>query len=156
MWTQSALRLKSCFVLSLAIPALLSLPAFCTLGQNVSSIAGDQAHLKASSRVSVGTSYSVHEMSTPQGTRVRQFVSPGGTVFAVSWRGAAPNLQQLLGSYFEEYVAAASERRAVRGRGLHIETGDLVVETGGHMRFVVGRAFLRSKLPQGVVSDHIR
>jgi hypothetical protein len=157
MWNQPVFaRLKCLLVLCLVVPAVLSLPSFCALGGDVSSIASDQAHLKASERVVLGQSYTVHEMSTPQGTTIRQFVSPQGNVFAVSWRGAAPNLQQLLGEYFEEYVTAATQRRAVRGRGLHIETGDLVVETGGHMRFVVGRAFLRSKLPQGVAGDDIR
>src|SRR5512141_3145214 len=129
-------------------------PAFCSLGDDVASVTSDQAHLKSSIRVLVMNSYSIHEMRTPVGTTIRQFVSPSGTVFAVAWQGFSPDLQQLLGSHFEEYVAASQP--AARGRGVHIETGDLVVETGGHMRFVVGHAFLRSKLPQGVNADDLR
>ena len=140
-------RLKS--YVFLLVPALLSIPAFCVLGQDVSSVTSDQVHMKASVRVLVTNSYSVHEMQMPTGTTVRQFASPSGTVFAVTWQGFSPDLQQLLGEYFEQYVAAGSQNTR-RGRGVYIDTGDLVVETGGHMRYVVGRAYLRSKLPQGV------
>jgi len=76
-------------------------------------------------------------------------------VFAVSWHGFPPDLRQLLGEHFDEYMAAASET-ARRGRSVHIETGDLVVDSGGHMRYSVGRAFLSSKLPSGVDRDEIR
>lgn len=155
MWNQFA-RLRVPLYLVLVVPALLSIPAFCTLGEDVSSIASDQAHMKSSVRVLVTSSYSVHEMRTPAGTTVRQFVSPAGTVFAITWQGFSPDLQQLLGSYFSEYLAAASSQHSRRGRGVFIDTGDLVVETGGHMRFVAGRAFLRSKLPQGVDPDALQ
>ena len=77
---------------------------------------------------------------------MRQFISPAGMVFAVSWQGSAPDLQQLLGTYFDEFESAATSDPSRRGRGMHVDDGDLVVDTGGHMRFVTGRAFLRSKL----------
>jgi hypothetical protein len=131
-------------------------PAFGVLGEDVSSVASDQAHLKASIRMVPHQFYSVQEMQTPSGTTVRQFVSPAGTVFAVAWQGSAPDLEQLLGSYFDEFEAVASTVPSRRGRGTHVDTGDLVVDTGGHMRFVTGRAFLRSKLPTQVTSDDVR
>jgi hypothetical protein len=142
------------------IPSLLSLllcaaPSFATLGEDASSIRADQAHLNASERVVAARLYSVHEMQTPAGTVIRQYVSPTGTVFAVSWRGFTPDLQQILGHHFDEYKAALSQK-AHRGEGAHIDTGDLVVDFGGHMRYVVGRALLRSKLPSSVTSDEIR
>jgi hypothetical protein len=133
-----------------------TLPAFATLGEDASSVTADQAHLKASVRLLPHQFYSVQEMQTPSGTTVRQFVSPAGTVFAVSWQGSAPDLQQLLGTYFDEFESAATSEPSRRGRGMHLDNGDLVVDTGGHMRFVVGRAFLRSKLPAQVTSDDIR
>lgn len=119
-------------------------------------MASDQAHMKASVRVLVTSSYAIHEMSMAGGTTVRQFASPAGTVFAVTWQGFSPDLQQLLGEYFDEYLAAASSPHARRGRGVYVDTGDLVVETGGHMRFAVGRAYLRSKVPQGVDVNALR
>jgi len=134
---------------------LWAAPGFATLGQDVSSVRDDQAHLNASETVVTSQLYSVHEMKTPGGTTIREYVSPAGTVFAVSWHGFPPDLRQLLGEHFDEYMAAASET-ARRGRGVHIETDDLVVESGGHMRYSVGRAFLSSKLPSGVSRDEIR
>ena len=132
-----------------------ALPGFATLGEDSSSVQADQAHLNASVRVVATQSYSIHEMQTPAGTTIRQYVSPAGQVFAISWHGFSPDLRQLLGTHFDEYVAAASQQ-SHRGRVVHIETGDLVFNSGGHMRYVVGHAFLRSKLPSGVASDEIR
>jgi hypothetical protein len=145
---------KTAFLLSLSLCACAS--AWAALGADVSSIQADQAHLRASVRIVSAQQYAVHEMQTPAGTTIRQFVSPSGTVFAVSWQGSAPDLQQLLGDYFDGYVQAAQSQRSHRGRGFRIDTGDFVFESGGHMRFVTGRAFLRSKLPSGVSSDQIR
>ena len=134
---------------------LLWSPAFASLGDDASSVQRDQAHMNASVRVTTAEHFSIHEMQTPAGTMVRQYVSPAGTVFAISWQGNSPDLQQLLGDYFDGYISVASQT-AHRGRGTRIDTGELVVETGGHMRYIVGRAFLRSKLPSGVSSDDIR
>lgn len=138
-----------------ALVSLVITPLFASLGEDVSSIRSDQLQLKASARVLPGRLYSVHEMQTPSGTVIRQFVSPAGTVFAVTWRGFPPNLRQLLGSYFGEYVQAASRQTASRGRSFHLDNGDLVVDSAGHMRSVVGRAFLRQKMPSGVSGDEI-
>lgn len=135
---------------------VMAVPAFATLGENESSVHSDQAHLKAATRSVRARFYSVQEMQTPAGTTIRQFVSPAGTVFGVSWRGSAPDLQQLLGSYFEQFVSASRNERSPRGRGVHIDNGDLVIDTGGHMRYVVGRAYLRSKMPSQVTSDEVR
>ena len=141
--------------LLMAFASLMASRAFATLGEDVSSIKSDQVHLEASVRVLPKPLYSVDEMQTSSGTTIQQFVSSDGRVFAVSWRGSAPNLRQLLGSYFDEYIRAADAQPAPRGRAVHIESGDLVVDAGGHMRFHVGRAFLKSRLPQGVSADEI-
>ncbi|HZQ94481.1 MAG TPA: DUF2844 domain-containing protein [Candidatus Sulfotelmatobacter sp.] len=144
---------------STALPVIVLLatvPALAALGEDAASIQADQAHLRASVRILPGQYYSVHEMQTPAGTTIRQFVTPAGAVFAVQWQGSAPDLRQILGRYFDEFVAASESQPARRGRGLHLETGDLVFESGGHMRYVVGRAYLRSKMPAGVTSDDVR
>jgi uncharacterized protein DUF2844 len=144
------------FVAVFAVCLCASAPALAVLGGDLSSIQSDQARLRASVRIMPARQYTVHEMQTPAGTTIRQFVSPSGTVFAVSWQGTAPDLQQLLGDYFNQYLQAAGAQPSRRGRGVHIDTGDFVFESGGHMRFVTGRAFLRSKMPSGVRSDQIR
>lgn len=141
---------------ALAVSLATAASAFAALGGDVSSVQADQARLHASERIIPAQKYTVHEMQTARGTLVRQFVSPEGIVFAVSWQGSAPDLEQLLGSYFDQYVQAVQAQPSRRARGVHIDTGDFVLESGGHMRFVTGRAFLRSKLPSGVSSDQIR
>src|SRR5450755_5113228 len=84
-----------------------SVPAFAALGADASSIASDGLQMKGMVRVSAAQAYSVHEIETPSGTLVREYVSPAGKVFAVAWRGPKmPDLQQTLGVYFKQYSEA--------------------------------------------------
>lgn len=131
--------------------------AFAALGQDVSSVQSDGVHMKAAVTVLPGQSYSVHELRAPTGTRIREFVSPAGQVFAISWQGSSiPDLRQLLGQYFDQYMQAAQTTTRVQRHVVHIETGEMVFDSGGHMRFIAGRAYLRDKLPDGVNADAIR
>ena len=135
---------------------LVSSSAFAALGQDVSSVQSDGVHMKAAVSVLPGRSYSVHELRAPSGTAVKEFVSPAGRVFGVSWQGpATPDLRELLGEYFDRYMQAAQTTQRMSRRVVHIETEDLVFESSGHMRFKMGRAYLRSKLPDGVGTDDI-
>jgi hypothetical protein len=141
--------------LMLACMLLFSPLAFGALGQDISSVPSDAARMKASVNLLPGAVYSTHEMRLSTGTTVREFASPAGQVFGVSWQGpSVPDLRQLLGSYFEQYLQAA-ESSPRQHRVVHIETGDLVFESGGHMGFIVGRAYLRSKLPDGATADAV-
>lgn len=131
-------------------------PAFAALGEDASSVQSDSARIKAAVEVVPGQAYSVHQMQLSTGTTVKEFISPTGQVFAVSWQGPyTPDLRQLLGRYFDRYTNAAQNPQRAARRMVHIETGDLVFESGGHMRFIVGRAYLRSKLPDGATPDVI-
>ena len=141
---------------------LLSMVFFCSvafagLGEDVSSVQIDGVRMKAEVRLLPSQGFAIHELSVPSGTHVREFVSPSGQVFGISWQGPyAPDLRQLLGQYFEQYMQAAQTMPRIFRRGIHLETGDLVFESGGHMRFMVGRAYLRSKLPDGVSANDVR
>ena len=149
-------RILPCFAILASLLALSS-PASATLGENVGSIQADQARIQAQARIVPAQSFTIHELRVATGTVVREFVSPSGTVFGVAWQGPfAPDLRQLLGAHFDEYSQAAHSRESRRGSGLHIETGDMVFDSGGHMRFIVGRAYLRSKIPDGVKSNVVR
>lgn len=140
-----------------ACTLLIGSSAFAVLGQDVSSVQSDGARIRAAVSILPGRSYSIHQMRTPSGTSVKEFVSPAGQVFGVSWQGpSTPDLRQLLGEYFDQYMQADQTTPRVSRRVVHIETGDLVVESGGHMRFKEGRAYLRSKLPDGVNIDDVR
>jgi len=136
---------------------LAAVAAFPTLGEDVASVGADGVRMNAQVRVVVDQAYSVHQLSSPSGTIVREFVSPGGTVFGLSWQGPfTPDLRQLLGTHFDEYVQASQSDQGHIAHMVHVESGDLVVESAGHMRFSVGRAYLRSKMPSGVTADALR
>ena len=135
---------------------VLSLPAFAALGSDESSIQADQAQMRASLRTTRTATYTVHELQAPTGHLVREYVSPTGTVFGVAWHGPSkPDLRQILGTHFDEFMQAAQANR--RGHGpLVVNLPGLVVSSGGHMRAFSGRAYLPQMLPEGVSADSMR
>jgi hypothetical protein len=138
-----------------------SLPAQASLGGNVSSVESDRAQLNARIQVMQHNAYDIHEMQAPGGTVVDEYVSPEGKVFAVTWHGQfPPPMQQILGTYFQQYSAALGAQQAqprVYGHHpLNIQQQGLVVQTGGHMRAYFGRAYLPGQLPQGITASQIQ
>jgi hypothetical protein len=137
----------------------LPIPALAALGGDVSSVQEDQAQMKGTLKTTEHNSYTVHEIKAGDGTVVREYASPAGEVFGVSWQGPfIPDMKQLLGSYFDAYSSAAqAQRTAHRGRApLNIQQPGLVVESNGHMRSYSGRVYDPGKLPQGVNANDIR
>ena len=139
-----------------------SAPAFAALGAAVGPATGTEqaqagaASAKASARVTSYNGYSVSEVVEPSGTTVREYIGTDNIVFAVSWQGPSmPNLQQLLGSYADQYVSAASAPHPGR-RAVAIQSDQLVLHSGGHMRSFAGSAYVPALLPQGVTPDNIR
>lgn len=141
----------------------LALPAFAVLGGDASSVSADAVHMKATAEVQIKRAptglYTTHTIQSPQGTVVREFVSPDGRVFGVAWQGPfIPNLQQILGTYFQQYSTAAREAKSKRAgrRPLNIRQPGLVVQTSGMMRSYWGRAYAPDLLPQGVSANEIQ
>ena len=147
----------------LAIAAALLIaaatPAWASLGGDAASVQADQVHMQGSRRTMVAKSYTVHEIQAATGTVVREFVSPEGKVFGVAWEGPwPPDMRQVLGSYFDQFVQAARSRGGARmgRRPLVINQPGLVVQTGGHMRAFAGRAYVPEMLPSGVGAENIQ
>jgi len=137
---------------------MLALPfsASATLGEASTSTEVDRASMKATLRMLPAVKYTVHEIRTPSGTALREYVSPSGSVFAVAWQGPViPDLRQALGIYFDRYTEAAKAKRTGH-RHLAILQPDLVVQSNGHMRAFSGRAYLPKMLPQGVTVEELR
>ncbi len=137
----------------------LGLPAFAALGGDASSVQTDQAYMKASIKTTAGQAYTLHEIKTPMGTVVHEFVSADGRVFAIAWHGPfMPPMQQLLGSYFQQFSAGVQAHHAgpVRHGPLNIQEAGLVVQSRGHPRGYFGRAYVPAMLPQGVTPDQLR
>jgi Protein of unknown function (DUF2844) len=141
-------------LLSLICPAF----AWCALGDTVSSVEADRVQMRGAVRVQQVNGISVHEISDDHGTQVREFVSPQGSVFAVAWQGQfIPDLQQVLGKYFDQYSEAVRAQKAsyVGRRPINIQLPGLVVQMTGHMRAYSGRAYLPAMVPTGVALDSI-
>lgn len=136
----------------------LAMPAFASLGASVKSVEADRAQMTAQETVTHAAGFDIHEMRAPYGTVVDEYVSQGGTVFAVTWHGQfPPQMQQVLGRYFQEYSAALQVRQPQYGHHpLDIQEHDLVVQTFGHMGAYYGRAYLPEQVPAGVEADRIQ
>ena len=128
------------------------LPALAALGGNTASVHADQLQLKATVRTLPASAFTQFELQLPSGTTVRQYVSASGAVFAVTWEGASlPDLQRLLGSYFQRYVDAGG------GTGPRlIQQPGLVVSSVGHMRAFRGRAYVPGLMPEGIALEEIQ
>jgi hypothetical protein len=151
-------RTISLALLVAILPALLVLsgPAAAALGGNEASIAADQTQMKATRRIVSSQKYRTHEIQIASGTLVREYVSPQGQVFAVTWKGPLkPDLQQILGEHFADYVAAASGKHSRRGPVLLQQPG-LVIQSGGHVRAFSGRAYIPQMIPAGVSVDALQ
>lgn len=133
-----------------------SVAAAAELGGHSSAITSEQLRIKATLRRQdiadparpASINYSVYELTSEIGTRIREYADASGIVFAVTWQGPAkPNLDMLLGRHFQAFIAAPSQP----GTGpKYLKRPDLVVFSGGHPRAFVGRAYLPALIPAGV------
>jgi hypothetical protein len=136
---------------------IFSAPAFAGLGGDASSVTADTAKMKGEARSTPTGGYTVNQITLPSGTVMNEYVSAEGKVFAVTWKGPwIPDLSQALGSYFEEYKAAASVAPHSGHHHLSVQQPDLVVMTGGHMRAWNGKAWVPSLLPPNFSVDEIK
>jgi hypothetical protein len=137
------------------VGTLWSCVASATLGETEASIATEPQLAAASIKETMRGSYRVHEIQQPSGTVIREYAGLDGKVFAVTWHGPfLPNLRQTLGSYFDQYAAAAPAGRQDRNH-LQVHESNLVVQIGGHMRAYSGRAYLPQALPSGVAAGDL-
>jgi len=145
-------RLLAPVALSVALPGITQ----AALGDTVASVEVDRVQMKAALKTSQTALYTVHEMQTPSGTTVREFVSPAGVVFAVTWQGPSmPDLRQALGAYFPIYQTAPPTGRFGHSHRA-VERPDLVVRSGGHLRSFFGLAYVPRLVPAGVAADQLK
>ena len=139
------------------IVLFLSSSALAALGGAAASVQADQAQMNGTLRTAAATAaYTQYDIQMPSGTVVREYVSSSGVVFAVAWEGPSlPDLRQVLGRFFDQYVQAANAQGGSAGPRL-IQLPGLVVNAGGHMRAFFGKAYVPQMLPQGVGPDQIQ
>jgi hypothetical protein len=147
----------------LAATALLacSAAARATLGGDAASVETDRVQMLVPHAARLvqptGAAYTVHETALPSGTLVREYVSSAGVVFAVAWSGPfKPDLRQLMGPHFDTMNARQAGHVSAGRPFISQQEPDLVVESGGHPRSFVGRAYLPAALPAGVSAQDIQ
>ena len=127
--------------------------AWAGLGENESSIVGDRLRMRATHSLAHATQYTLHELQGADGSRITQYVTGNGKVFAVTWHTLyKPDLSSLLGRSYAAYTGAAHD--AARHGGMQRQFlhhgSDLVVQSSGHMSVYSGFAYRRSLLPPGI------
>jgi hypothetical protein len=141
-----------------ALGAFVAGTAHASLGGDAFSVQADQAELHGTLARYDRPQFIIQEIATDSGMRVREFLTPSGVVFALSWSGPAlPDLQQLLGASYLDYSHALSQLKQ-RGskRSVRLASDALIVEQEGHLRSYVGRAILPGVLPAGVPVAELR
>jgi hypothetical protein len=144
---------------TLSVLLVASVPASAELGGGVSSVYRDLEHTNGTIQVRNKQQYIIFEINGPTGTTVREFVSSDGTVFAIAWEGRfIPEMNQFLGTYFDQYSAAvkAQTRKYVGRRPLEIHLPNLVFESNGHMGWYYGRAYIPQTVPKQARVEDIR
>jgi Protein of unknown function (DUF2844) len=144
-------------LLLFSVLAFVSLPARAVLGDSAASVLNDQARMKGSLRSVDETAYVMHEITTDTGTVVREYVSPAGVVFAVSWEGQfPPDFEQLLGPYYQRAKQATAQQERPGRAPFFVDTPGLVVQQSGHARSFHGQAYIPQLIPEGVKASDIR
>ncbi len=144
-------------ILAFGSQLLCAAPARAGLGSDAAQVLADATAMLGVIQSTPGQQYDVQEITAGTGTRVREYLSRSGQVFAVSWVGpVVPDLRQLLGSHYDSYAKGLSALRPGLRRSVRIASGDLVVESGGHMRAYSGRAYLPAFIPPGVPLSELR
>jgi hypothetical protein len=143
---------------ALLVLALGSMRAWAGLGQPEASVTSDQLHMKSEHRVQDFQAYKVHELANTEGAVVREYVSPEGTVFGISWQGrSTPDMNQLLGNYVNNFQTATRDQTQIRQRrGITIRTNDFVYSNFCRMGVCSGSAYAPRLLPNNVSAEVMR
>jgi Protein of unknown function (DUF2844) len=135
-------------ICSILIGGVACAPALAALGGDASSVEVDRARVKGALHVAPAADYTVHEIQTPSGLVIHEYLSASGKVFAVTWRGPGiPDLHQLLGSYYAQFEQAVSAPH-YNHHQLTVQLPDLVVQSSGHLRSFYGSAWAPALVPQ--------
>lgn len=133
-----------------------SYSASAVLGGDEASVQADRLQMNGTIRTTQSGGFTLHEIQAASGAAVKEYVSPAGVVFALSWTGPSlPDLRQLLGPYFDTYVEAANAQRTGLGP-INVQQPGLVVQSGGKMRAFFGRAYVPAMIPPGVTAGEIQ
>jgi len=131
------------------------------LGEKPTPLAGTVNHAAApamarrlsASAPAAPSLYSMQETQLESSTVVREYTTPAGVVFAITWQGPVlPNLQTLLGNYFPAFSQETSRAQQAGHQRTRVlmQTPGLVVQSAGRMGRFRGHAYAPDLVPQGV------
>jgi Protein of unknown function (DUF2844) len=152
------MRFAKAILSTLLVLALGRMPALAGLGQPEASVTSDQLHMKSEHRVQDFQAYRVHELANTEGAVVREYVTPEGTVFGVTWQGrSTPDMNQLLGNYTNNFQTATRDQTQIRQRrGITIRMNDFVYTNFCRMGTCSGSAYVPKLLPSNVSTEVMR
>ena len=153
-----------CFVVSF-IFLLFSIQntVFAALGESLASIEADSKQHAAKKSIMIrsvqkpGGEFQVHQYAV-QAMAIREFVNAQGKVFAIAWQGNhSPRMEVLLGNYFQEYSNQLGSNPFRHGEGKRfIQTANLKVVRGGHVRALRGQMIATQLVPSGIDLNEIQ
>jgi hypothetical protein len=134
-------------------------PAQAVLGATAESVQADQFRFKGARTQSTTGQVTIHQISLPDGSSIREYVNPAGIVFAISWRTRLkPDLDALLGAPFTLRSATVGAAAGVAGlkRQPSIREPNLVVHQAGRMNAFGGLAYNPTLVPEGINAESLR
>lgn len=150
------MKLISPTVIAVVLAAAAAAPALAALGGDAASVQSDSLSMKSAVRVTQNSGFAVHEIASPSGTVLREFVGTDGKVFAVSWHGMVnPDLRQVLGTYYARYEQGVATTIHSH-RQLSIALPDFVFINAGKQRAFTGRAWVPAMVPANFSTDDIK
>jgi hypothetical protein len=143
-------------VVALAATCLLSGGAHAALGGAPTSVQTGALSLSGAATVEHAANYDRHQTTQADGSVVREYVSPRGTVFAVAWSGrTTPDLKTLLGAHYATYTAELAKQRPSH-HVMTVSTPDLVVTIVRYQHTGSGSASLPAEVPAGVLVGELK
>lgn len=137
--------------LPLAALMMIAPAAHAELGGAMTGVQADRAHLAARLTSTPAGTHVRHDMTLPNGASVREFTNANGRVYALTWSGPGkPDLRALLGSYFARLQTDNGHfNPRARRQPLQVVRSDVVIQSGGHMGYFWGLAYIPALAPAG-------
>ncbi len=155
-------RATLAFALAVLGAGVTPISAQAVLGEVFVAPATARAQAAALPRRALPMGVQMVERPSGDGGSIREYVSPQGLVFAVTWHTRfKPRFDTLLGRYHPRYAAAASAARARPGRpGIQrqatLQADDVTVQSSGFLNAFAGRAWVPSLVPTGFDMSSLR
>lgn len=132
--------------------------AIAALGAHASTINSEKAQARAQVQSFKMPDHMRYELVLPNGGSVHEFANAAGDIFAVTWSGPGkPDLRTLLGGHFGRLQEASGVGRArMLRQPAQVNRADIQIQTGGHMGYFWGVAYLPSLAPAGFSTSSLK